>query len=68
MMERSDILSFLLSKGVIIMAYEPTIWKDGDVISAEKLNKIENAIGNVLFININTSPLSVTWQDIYDAC
>ena len=26
------------------MAYEPTNWKNGDVITAEKLNKIENAV------------------------
>ena len=26
------------------MAYEPTVWKDGDVISAAKLNKIENGV------------------------
>ena len=32
------------------MAYEPTEWKDGDIITAEKLNKIENNIG---FYSIN---------------
>lgn len=26
------------------MAYEPTVWNTGDVISAEKLNKIENGL------------------------
>lgn len=26
------------------MSYTPTEWKDGDVITAEKLNKIENGI------------------------
>lgn len=26
------------------MAYEPTVWNKGDVISAEKLNKMENGI------------------------
>lgn len=26
------------------MAYEPTVWKTGDVVSSEKLNKIENGI------------------------
>lgn len=28
------------------MAYTPTEWKDGDIITAEKLNKIENGITN----------------------
>lgn len=28
------------------MAYEPTEWKNGDIITAEKLNKIENGIAN----------------------
>lgn len=26
------------------MAYTPTEWQDGDVITAEKLNKIENGV------------------------
>ena len=51
------------------MAYEPTVWKDGDVISAEKLNKIENAIGGVYYVDISEDrkTLSTTWQDVYDA-
>lgn len=28
------------------MSYEPTEWKTGDVITSEKLNKIENGIAN----------------------
>ena len=28
------------------MAYEPTVWQCGDVITAEKLNKIEQALAN----------------------
>ena len=28
------------------MAYEPTVWKDGDVITAEKLNKLEQGVKN----------------------
>ena len=28
------------------MAYEPTNWKNGDVITAEKLNKLENGVGS----------------------
>lgn len=28
------------------MAYEPTVWKAGDVITAEKMNKLENGCKN----------------------
>ena len=28
------------------MAYEPTTWKTGDVISAEKMNKLEQGVKN----------------------
>lgn len=51
------------------MAYEPTVWETGDIITAEKLNKIENAIGGIYYVDIPTEgdALSVTWQDIYDA-
>ena len=28
------------------MAYEPTVWKDGDVITAAKLNKLEEGVKN----------------------
>ena len=28
------------------MSYEPTIWKDGDLITAERLNKIEQGVQN----------------------
>lgn len=28
------------------MAYEPTVWKNGDVITSEKLNNIEDGIVN----------------------
>lgn len=29
-----------------IQAYEPTVWKDGDLITAEKLNKLEEGVQN----------------------
>lgn len=29
------------------MAYEPTVWDDNDIISKEKLNKIEQGIANI---------------------
>lgn len=28
------------------MAYEPTVWKDGDIITADLLNKLENGVEN----------------------
>ena len=28
------------------MAYTPTVWKDGDTITADKLNKLEGAVEN----------------------
>ena len=29
------------------MAYEPTVWKTGDVVTAQKLNKLEDGLANV---------------------
>ena len=26
------------------MSYEKTLWKNGDIITAEKMNKLENAV------------------------
>ena len=28
------------------MAYTPTVWANGDVITADKLNKLENGVAN----------------------
>lgn len=28
------------------MSYEPTVWNNGDIITAEKLNKLENGVAN----------------------
>ncbi len=39
------------------MAYTPTTWADGDIITAEKMNKLENAVadsgsgGSIVFIH-----------------
>lgn len=59
------------------MAYEPTSWSTGDIVTAEKLNKLENGIassGGEIFI-VNTlldeetggMILDKTWQEIKDA-
>lgn len=56
------------------MAYNKTTWETGDVITAEKLNNIENGIAGikgVMSITVSedddTATLSATWQQISDA-
>lgn len=53
------------------MSYEPTNWKDGDLVTSAKLNKIEQGIaagGGVLIVHEDEGgTLDKTWQEIYDA-
>lgn len=53
------------------MSYEPTVWKNGDVITPEKLNKIEQGVaggGGALIIEWDgESDLDVSYQDVLDA-
>ena len=57
------------------MSYEPTQWKDGDLVTSAKLNKIEQGIaagGGILIVhqidNGEDAPtLDKTWQEIHDA-
>lgn len=64
------------------MAYNPTNWECGDVVTAELLNKLEEAVENlsvivdgmdggdskfVIGLGTSTSTLDKTWQEIYDA-
>jgi len=54
------------------MSYEPTVWKKGDIVTSEKLNKIENGIancGNIMVVNYDpeVNRTDKTWQEIYDA-
>lgn len=61
------------------MAYTPTEWKNGDTITAEKLNNMEEGIntlnvGGCLYIEIlsidsenNTATLSKTFEEINNA-
>lgn len=64
------------------MAYNPTNWECGDVVTAEKLNKLEEAVENlsvivdgmdggdskfVIGLDDSTNTLDKTWQEIYDA-
>ena len=64
------------------MAYTPTNWECGDVVTAELLNKLEEAVENlsvivdgmdggdskfVIGLDGSTNTLDKTWQEIYDA-
>ena len=60
------------------MAYNPTNWKSGDVVTSAKLNKLEQGVadaggGGVLVVNVvlnsptSTPTLDKTWQEIHDA-
>ncbi len=57
------------------MAYTPTEWQTGDIVTAEKLNKIENGLSTVsnTIVIVNTTMadeycvLSKTWNEIHDA-
>ena len=50
------------------MAYEPTNWKSGDVVTSTKLNKIEQGIvsNGMLLIHDEDGILDKTWQEIHD--
>lgn len=64
------------------MAYTPTEWVCGDIITAEKLNKLENGLADCcggsapLVVSVNSMTeagqtvyiLDKTWREIYDAC
>lgn len=45
------------------MAYEPTVWKTGDIVSSERLNKIENGI-NALSESLITLDVKIYNDDI----
>lgn len=58
------------------MSYEKNTWNKGDVITANKLNHMEDGIaggGGVLVVNsvydeqAGTTTLDKTWQEIHDA-
>lgn len=43
------------------MAYSPTEWHNGDIISAEKLNKLENGVANGS-ASSGLFPITLTWN------
>lgn len=55
------------------MSYNPTTWNTGDIVTSEKLNKMEQGIANagVLVCHVveenETTRLDHTWQEIVDA-
>lgn len=53
------------------MAYTPTVWATGDVITAEKLNKAENGIAvanaDVLIVTVSEGTLDKKFSEIYSA-
>lgn len=52
------------------MAYTPTEWQTGDIITATKLNNMEQGIANaggVLQVGVNNNILDKTWKEISDA-
>ena len=57
------------------MAYEPTNWKTGDVVTSAKLNKLEQGVAAGSGVPVvhetydesaGTYTLDKTWQEIYD--
>lgn len=57
------------------MSYVPTEWETGDIVTAEKLNKLENGLStvsnNIVIVNATMADeyvvLSKTWNEIHDA-
>ena len=54
------------------MSYEPTVWETGDVVTAEKMNKLERGVvnaGGILIVTASGSPrtLDKTWNEINSA-
>lgn len=62
------------------MSYEPTVWKTGDIVSSEKLNKLEEGVAgagsgsgpNVVRVNISFDETDIaadlTVSQIIEAC
>ena len=54
------------------MSYTPTEWASGDIVTSEKLNKLEQGVagGGVLVVGATGEDeiaLDKTWKQIYDA-
>jgi ribonuclease BN (tRNA processing enzyme) len=53
------------------MAYTPTTWANGDTITAEKLNKLEQGVANVSILvvelTLSTGTADHTFAEIFEA-
>lgn len=54
------------------MAYTPTEWQTGDIITATKLNNMEQGIANAGILKVSVTDANVltldkTWQEIFSA-
>lgn len=53
------------------MSYTPTNWQNGDTITADKLNKLEQGVasagGGALIVTAANGTLNKTWKEIHDA-
>lgn len=47
------------------MAYSPTSWKRGDIITAEKLNKVETGLQAVASVDIQSAQATTLAADVY---
>lgn len=50
-----------------IITYEPTNWKSGDVITAEKLNKLGRQMTPLIIDITDTDTLGVSYKELRDA-
>lgn len=50
------------------MSYEPTVWKDGDLVTSAKLNKLEQGVtaasNGIFIVNDNENVLDKTYAEI----
>ena len=47
--------------------YTPISWEDGDKITAQQLNKIENSVGTFIVVGATDYTLDVTYEDLVNA-
>lgn len=58
------------------MSYEPTVWQTGDVVTAEKMNKLEQGVANSggggfllvhVLVSVSSATMDKTWNEINEA-
>lgn len=45
------------------MSYEPTVWKDGDLVTSAKLNKLEQGVANGVTNGVNFEIINMELSD-----